>query len=69
MGEPMMSCSLILPDEQLPMTDPYDIRDRLEHQLDLIIDGGFCGFEPTTVVDLQEGVPELIRQGAGKWEA
>jgi tRNA threonylcarbamoyl adenosine modification protein (Sua5/YciO/YrdC/YwlC family) len=66
-GEPLMSCSLILPNEQLPMTDPYDIRDQLEHQVDLIIDGGFCGFEPSTVVDLQGDVPELIRQGAGKW--
>lgn len=67
-GEPLMSCSLILPGEDLPMTDPYEIRDQLEHQVDLIIDGGFCGFEPTTVVDLQEGAPELIRQGAGKWQ-
>lgn len=69
MGEPMMSCSLILPGELLPMTDPYEIREQLEHHVDLIIDGGFCGFDPTTVVDLQEGVPVLIRQGAGKWQA
>jgi len=59
---------LILPDEDLPMTDPEDIRDRLEHQVDLIIDGGFCGLEPTTVVDLQDGVPQLVRQGAGPWD-
>lgn len=69
LGEPMMSCSLILPGEEFPLTDPEDIRDRLEHQVDLIIDGGFCGLEPTTVVDLQEGVPALVRQGAGKWVA
>jgi tRNA threonylcarbamoyl adenosine modification protein (Sua5/YciO/YrdC/YwlC family) len=68
-GEPLMSCSLILPGEQLPMTDPYEIREQLEHRVDLIIDGGFCGFEPTTVIDLQEGRPELIRLGAGKWQA
>jgi tRNA threonylcarbamoyl adenosine modification protein (Sua5/YciO/YrdC/YwlC family) len=67
-GEPLMSCSLIMPGEALPMTDPYEIREQLEHCVDLIIDGGFCGFEPTTVVDLQEGVPVLIRQGSGKWE-
>ncbi len=68
LGEPLMSCSLILPGEELPMTDPEVIRDRLEHQVDLIIDGGFCGLEPTTVIDLQEGIPQLIRLGAGKWQ-
>jgi tRNA threonylcarbamoyl adenosine modification protein (Sua5/YciO/YrdC/YwlC family) len=68
LGEPLMSCSLILPGEELPMTDPEEIRDRLERQVDLIIDGGFCGQEPTTIVDIQEGVPQLIRLGAGKWQ-
>ncbi len=68
LGEPLMSCSLILPGESQPMTDPYEIREQLEHQVDLIIDGGFCGLEPTTVVDLQDGIPALIRQGAGFWE-
>jgi len=69
LGEPLMSCSLILPGEHLPMTDPYEIREELEHHVDLIIDGGFCGLDPTTVVDLQEGFPVLVRQGAGKWES
>ena len=65
LGEPLMSSTLILPGEVLPMTDPYDIRDTLEHSLELIIDGGYCGFEPTTVVDLVDGVPVVVRQGVG----
>jgi len=65
LGEPIMSTTLILPGETAPQTDPYDIRATLEHQVDLIIDGGFCGFESTTVVSLLEEVPEVIRQGAG----
>jgi tRNA threonylcarbamoyl adenosine modification protein (Sua5/YciO/YrdC/YwlC family) len=65
LGEPLMSSTLILPGETMPMTDPYDIRDTLEHSLDLIIDGGYCGIEPTTVVDLVNGVPEVVRQGQG----
>lgn len=69
LGEPLMSSTLILPGEDMPMTDPYDIRDTLEHALDLIIDGGYCGFEPTTVVDLTEDVPVVARQGLGSIEA
>lgn len=65
LGEPLMSVSLILPGETLPMTDPYDIRDTLQHQLDLVIDGGFCGLEPTTVVDLVDDVPVIVRRGQG----
>lgn len=65
MGEPLMSVSLILPGDDFPMSDPYDIRDQLEHAVDLIIDGGYCGIEATTVVDLEGEVPELIRRGAG----
>ena len=53
LGEPLMSSTLILPNEELPSTDPYEIRQLLEHQLDLIIDGGFCGFEATSVIDLE----------------
>jgi tRNA threonylcarbamoyl adenosine modification protein (Sua5/YciO/YrdC/YwlC family) len=67
LGEPLMSCTLILPGETLPMTDPEEIRDRLEHQVELVIDSGLCGQEPTTVIDLQEGYPRLLRQGAGHW--
>lgn len=65
LGEPMLSTSLILPNEEEPLADPYYIRDVLEHDLDLIVDGGFCGFEESTVVSLLEGVPEVVRQGAG----
>ena len=65
LGEPIMSSTLILPGETLPMTDPYEIRQILEHQLDLIIDGGFCGFEPTSVIELQDDVARVVRQGQG----
>jgi tRNA threonylcarbamoyl adenosine modification protein (Sua5/YciO/YrdC/YwlC family) len=65
LGEPLMTSSLLMPGEEYPMTDPYDIRDSLEHHLELVIDGGYCGMEPTTVVDLTGEVPSLIRQGVG----
>lgn len=63
--EPIMSSTLMLAGETQPLTDPEDMRSRLEHQVDLVIDGGPCGFEPTTVVDLSEGTPELVRIGRG----
>ncbi len=69
LGEPLMSSTLILPGEELPMTDPYEIRQVLEHQLDLIIDGGFCGFEATTVIDFEEDVPYVVRTGLGDTSA
>lgn len=65
LGEPIMSSTLILPGEEDPMTDPEEIRDRLEHELDLIIDGGFCGLEATTVVNMTGPVPEVTRVGKG----
>ncbi|MCH8499553.1 MAG: threonylcarbamoyl-AMP synthase [Marinobacter sp.] len=65
LGEPIMSSSLILPGDDMPMTDPYEIRDTLEHEVDLIIDGGFCGFEPTTVVNMCDDVPVVARVGKG----
>jgi len=65
LGEPIMSTSLILPGETEPMMDPYEIRDVLQHQVDLVIDGGYCGIEATTVVNLVDDVPEVIREGAG----
>ena len=64
-GEPLMTSTLMLPGEDLPMTDPYEINEVLGHQLDLIIDGGFCGFEGTTVIDLTQDIPLVTRQGAG----
>lgn len=63
--EPIMSSTLILPGDDMPLTDPYDIRDLLEHQVDLVIDGGYCGLEPTTVVDMTGDVPEIMRKGEG----
>lgn len=65
LGEPLMSSTLILPGESVPMTEAYEIREQLEHQLDLVIDGGHCGLEPTTVVDLTEHQPRLLRTGCG----
>ena len=65
LGQPLMSSTLILPGDELPLTDPYDIRDTLEHALDLVIDGGYCGFEPTTVVDMVDGVAVVTRVGLG----
>lgn len=64
LGEPMLSSTLILPEDDVPLTDPYEIRDRLEHFVDAVIDGGWCGIEPTTVVDMTDGIT-LIRQGKG----
>ena len=65
LGEPLMSVTLIMPGDELPLTDPYDIRAILEHEVDLVIDGGYCGMEPTTVVDLADDAPRLLRAGKG----
>ena len=60
-----MSATLIMPGDDYPMTDPYDIRDSLEHEVDLVIDGGFCGLEATSVVDLTGATPVVLRAGVG----
>jgi tRNA threonylcarbamoyl adenosine modification protein (Sua5/YciO/YrdC/YwlC family) len=65
LGEPIMSSSLLLPGETESMTDPNEIKERLEHQVDLVIDGGSGGLEPSSVVDLASGVPTVIRSGKG----
>jgi tRNA threonylcarbamoyl adenosine modification protein (Sua5/YciO/YrdC/YwlC family) len=65
LGEPIMSTTLIMPGDDMPLTDPYDIRHLLEHSVDLVIDGGYCGIEPTTVVDLVSEQPEVVRMGKG----
>lgn len=65
LGEPLMSTTLILPDEEIPQSDPYDIRERLEREVELVIDGGAGSVEPTTVVDLVEGTPIILRRGLG----
>lgn len=65
LGEPIMSVTLIMPGEDLPLIDPYDIRDTLQHDVDLVIDGGYCGMEATTVIDLYDDVPVILRAGKG----
>ena len=67
-AQPLMSTTLILPGNEFPETDAFHIRDKLESQVDLIIDAGPCGLEFTTVVDLTESVPQLIRYGKGSTE-
>jgi tRNA threonylcarbamoyl adenosine modification protein (Sua5/YciO/YrdC/YwlC family) len=65
LGEPLMSSTLIMPGEEYALIDPYEIRQLLEHEVDLVVDGGYCGMEPTTVIDLSDDVPQLLRQGKG----
>ena len=65
LGEPLMSSSLILPDHELPLADPDDIHDALAGRIDLLIDSGNCGLDPTTVVDLTSDLPRVLRQGRG----
>ncbi|MBK1679229.1 L-threonylcarbamoyladenylate synthase [Rhodocyclus tenuis] len=65
LGEPLLSSTLILPGDEAPLTEGWEIQDRLDDQLELIIDGGHCGVEPTTVVDLTAATPLLVRAGRG----
>ena len=65
LGEPLLSSTLLLPDDEHPLTDPEDIRDRLEKEVDLIIEAGPCRGEATTVIDLTGGSPVLVREGRG----
>lgn len=65
LGEPLMSVTLIMPGDEYPLIDPYDIRQTLEQSVDLVIDGGYCGMEATTVVDLADDTPLILRAGKG----
>ncbi|MFE9654660.1 L-threonylcarbamoyladenylate synthase [Micromonospora sp. NPDC006431] len=65
LGEPLLSSTLLLPDEDEPLTQGWEIKERLDHQLDAVVDAGECGTEPTTVVDLSGPEPEILRRGAG----
>ncbi|WP_116368694.1 L-threonylcarbamoyladenylate synthase [Parahaliea mediterranea] len=65
LDQPLMSVTLIMPGDDYPLIDPYDIRETLEHHVDLVIDGGYCGMEPTTVVDLADETPRVLRSGKG----
>jgi len=69
LGQPLISTTLLLPGDELPRTDALEIRERLEHEVDLVIDAGDAGIEPTTVVDLTGREPVLIRRGRGPAEA
>ncbi len=65
LGEPIMSTTLILPGEKYPLSDPDEIRDMLQHQVDLIIDGGYGGLEITTMISLESDEPQVMREGLG----
>lgn len=65
LGEPLLSTTLILPDQKMPLLEPTVIQEMVGRQVDLVVHGGFCGLEPTTVVDLVEGTPRIVRQGKG----
>lgn len=65
LGEPLISCTLQFPDEDGPVSDPQEFRQRLSREVDLVLDAGNCGTEPTTVLDLSEGGMQLVRQGRG----
>jgi tRNA threonylcarbamoyl adenosine modification protein (Sua5/YciO/YrdC/YwlC family) len=65
LGEPILSSTLLLYGEDVPLTEPWEIRERLEHLVDLVIDGGACGLTPTTVVDLTSETPAVLRYGKG----
>lgn len=64
-GEPLMSSTLVLPGEDMALTDPYDMQAVLGDRVEMIVDGGYCGYELTTVVDLSEGTPKVLRVGKG----
>lgn len=65
LGEPLMSTTLILPNESMAETDPEEIRDKLEKRVGLIIHGGYLGEQPTTVIDMSEGETTILRYGSG----
>ncbi|GEL23914.1 threonylcarbamoyl-AMP synthase [Pseudonocardia sulfidoxydans NBRC 16205] len=65
LGEPLLSSSLLLPDEPEPLTQGWEIKERLDHQVDAVVDSGDCGTEPTTVIDFSGPEPEIVRRGAG----
>jgi tRNA threonylcarbamoyl adenosine modification protein (Sua5/YciO/YrdC/YwlC family) len=65
LGEPLLSSTLLLPDEDEPMTQGWDIKESLDHVVDAVVDSGSCGTSPTTVVDFSQDEPEIVRRGAG----
>lgn len=69
LGEPLMSSTLLLPGDDLPITDPEDVWQRLQGQVEIMIDGGNCGVEPTSVIDLTGSYPVIVREGKGDTSA
>jgi tRNA threonylcarbamoyl adenosine modification protein (Sua5/YciO/YrdC/YwlC family) len=65
LGEPLLSSTLLLPDQEEPMTQGWEIKERLDHVVDAVIDSGDCGTEPTTVIDFSDDEPVIVRRGAG----
>lgn len=65
LGEPIVSMTLHLPDDEYPLNDPDEIRERLDNRVDVILESGYCSLTPTTVIDLHVEPPELLRSGAG----
>ena len=65
LGEPLLSSTLLLPGDDEPLTQGWEIKDRLDHLVDAVVDSGDCGIEPTTVIDLSGPEPEVLRRGAG----
>ena len=65
LNEPLLSSTLILPGDDMPMMDPYEMNQIVGHSVDLILDGGYCGFEPTSVIDLHDETPKVRRVGKG----
>ena len=65
LGEPLLSTTLLLPDQEDPMTQGWEIKEALDNQVDAVIDSGDCSAEPTTVVDFSQGAPVVVRRGAG----
>lgn len=69
LGQPLLTTTLQLPGDEMPLNDPMDIVERLDHQIDFVLDAGACGIEPTTIVDLTGPEAVLVRQGKGAVEA
>ncbi|WP_434740463.1 L-threonylcarbamoyladenylate synthase [Micromonospora sp. SH-82] len=65
LGEPLLSSTLLLPGDEEPMTQGWEIKERLDHAVDAVVDAGDCGTEPTTVVDFSDDEPQVLRVGAG----
>ena len=67
LGEPILSSTLILPGETEPRTSGWDVKEELDHRVDIVVEAGDTPAEPTTVIDWSDATPEVVRQGAGDW--